>query len=235
MDWTAPIDIYCERLGPGFWAEPINALSNLAFLVAALVAAVIARRQGVQQHALWALVVLATLIGVGSFLFHTYATPWAALADVLPIWTFVVLYLATFATQVAGIRPLRLVFGASLALIGLAAAMALFEALLGAASGALNGSEQYAPALLALAVFSVILIRRRHPQARLITATTGVFTLSLIFRTLDVHLCGALPHGTHFLWHILNGTVIGMLLIALIRGLAAPVSAPTLDDRHPDR
>ena len=37
MDWTAQIDGYCERLGPGFWAEPLNALTNLAFLIAALV------------------------------------------------------------------------------------------------------------------------------------------------------------------------------------------------------
>ena len=29
------IDIYCERLGPGFWAEPLNATSNLAFIVSA--------------------------------------------------------------------------------------------------------------------------------------------------------------------------------------------------------
>jgi len=32
------IDLYCERLGPGIWAEPINALTNLAFLVAAFAA-----------------------------------------------------------------------------------------------------------------------------------------------------------------------------------------------------
>ena len=35
MDWTTPIDIYCERVGPDFWAEPLNAISNAAFLVAA--------------------------------------------------------------------------------------------------------------------------------------------------------------------------------------------------------
>ena len=32
------IDLYCERLSPGIWAEPINALTNLAFLVAAFAA-----------------------------------------------------------------------------------------------------------------------------------------------------------------------------------------------------
>jgi hypothetical protein len=196
---------------------------------------VAARRQGLRQRALWALIVLAGLIGIGSFLFHTYAVPWAALADVLPIWSFVVLYLVTFATQVAGIPALRLVFGTALALIGLVAATVLIDRMLGQAATMLNGSEQYAPALLALGVFSVLLRLRHHPLAGLIGATTALFTLSLVFRTLDLHLCGSVPLGTHFLWHLLNGTVIGLLLIALIRGLATPVSAPTLDARHPDR
>ena len=30
------LDLYCERLSPGLLAEPLNALSNLAFLYAAL-------------------------------------------------------------------------------------------------------------------------------------------------------------------------------------------------------
>ncbi len=29
------IDLYCERTGPGLWAEPFNALTNLSFFVAA--------------------------------------------------------------------------------------------------------------------------------------------------------------------------------------------------------
>ena len=35
MDWTRQIDSYCERLGPDYWAEPVNALTNLAFVLAA--------------------------------------------------------------------------------------------------------------------------------------------------------------------------------------------------------
>ncbi|MBB3984658.1 hypothetical protein GGQ68_000974 [Sagittula marina] len=36
MDWSAPIDLYCERAGTGLWSEPLNAWSNLAFPLAAL-------------------------------------------------------------------------------------------------------------------------------------------------------------------------------------------------------
>jgi len=30
------IDNYCERIDPSFWSEPVNAMTNLAFIVAAL-------------------------------------------------------------------------------------------------------------------------------------------------------------------------------------------------------
>lgn len=30
-DLCRAIDHYCERTGPGLWAEPVNALTNLAF------------------------------------------------------------------------------------------------------------------------------------------------------------------------------------------------------------
>ena len=33
-----PLDLYCERLGPEFWAEPLNAISNGGFIVAAWLA-----------------------------------------------------------------------------------------------------------------------------------------------------------------------------------------------------
>ncbi len=36
MDWFQPLDQYCERTAPAFWAEPVNALSNAAFVIAAV-------------------------------------------------------------------------------------------------------------------------------------------------------------------------------------------------------
>ncbi len=36
MDWFQAVDAYCERTGPDYWSEPLNALTNLAFLLAAL-------------------------------------------------------------------------------------------------------------------------------------------------------------------------------------------------------
>jgi hypothetical protein len=41
--WLTPIDNYCERFGPGFWMEPLNAATNGAFLAAALYALMLRR------------------------------------------------------------------------------------------------------------------------------------------------------------------------------------------------
>lgn len=90
MDWSRAVNSYCERLDASFWSEPVNALSNVGFL---LVAALVWRRLEVRSDPgarLLTLVLVA--IGVGSFLFHTHAEVWAMLADVLPILGFILIY-----------------------------------------------------------------------------------------------------------------------------------------------
>jgi hypothetical protein len=73
MDQTIfdPIDAYCERMGPGLWGEPLNALTNLAFLVAAVICAL--RLDAPRPPMGMALVATLAAIGVASGLFHTFA------------------------------------------------------------------------------------------------------------------------------------------------------------------
>ena len=35
MEWFEAVDGYCERVDAAFWSEPINAVTNAAFLIAA--------------------------------------------------------------------------------------------------------------------------------------------------------------------------------------------------------
>ena len=60
------IDIYCERIGPGLLAEPVNALTNAAFFVVAWLLWRDARRAGPLSPALRALLALVLAIGIGS-------------------------------------------------------------------------------------------------------------------------------------------------------------------------
>ena len=47
--WLTPVDNYCERIDPGFWAEPLNALSNTAFILAAAYGFYLWRREGAKD------------------------------------------------------------------------------------------------------------------------------------------------------------------------------------------
>jgi len=230
MDWFATVDIYCERTTPLFWAEPVNALSNAAFPLAAAWAAVTAKSRATPPI-IWLLIAMAALIGPGSFLFHTFANGWSELADTLPIWSFVALFVFVAIHRFSGVKPGRLVAIA----LGIAALLTLVFLAMGegaATDGAapapsvLNGSEQYAPALIALIVFSVVTWRRNHPMRPWIFAALLTFAVSLFMRTIDLRVCSALPVGTHFLWHLLNGLMIGILLQGLIRTTVPLRAAP---------
>jgi len=220
VDWFRAVDIYCERTSAAFWAEPVNALTNIAFLLAAVWGAYEARSRGIRSPVVWLLILLAGLIGIGSFLFHSYATVWAGLADVVPIWTFVALFVLVALHRIGGLS-VKQIAALTLAVVGLVLLIAVTNGS-GAAPAPrspsrLNGSEQYAPAVVALLAFSLLMAWRKHPLRHWVWAATAVFALSLTFRTLDPAVCDQFPLGTHFLWHLLNGTTIALLLQMLVR------------------
>lgn len=213
--WLMPIDSYCERIGPGFWAEPVNAVTNLAFLVAAAHAFLVWRGQRRSDGpALWLMAVTA-IVGIGSFLFHTFANRWSLLADVLPIAVFIYSYFL-----VAMRRFLHLGTGAAAAVtLGFVAFNLLFERLwFGLFPGiALNGSVGYLPALMALlAVGWACWLRNERRAGRALLWAAATFALSLFFRSIDSRVCPALPLGTHALWHMLNALVLWILMIAAL-------------------
>jgi hypothetical protein len=160
------------------------------------------------------LVALTFAVGVGSFLFHTFATAWAAMADTSPITLFILSYFAIAMNRFAGLR-----WGLSLLLMlaFLAAMIALSAVLRATLAPIVGGSTSYAPALLAMLGVGLWLAARGHPAGRWLVAAAGIFAVSLAFRVLDRPLCAAWPAGTHFLWHVLNGVVLGTLLVALVR------------------
>jgi hypothetical protein len=204
--WSTPIDLYCERLDPSFWAEPVNALSNIAFLLAAWAAFVLWRREGHDDRVILALIVIVAVVGFGSFTFHTLATRGAMMLDVGPIGVFIYSYFL-FALK----RFLALPWPAALIIfagfVALSTGLAVYVP-----REFLNGSVGYFPALAALIGIGWMLRERTTGKALLIAAV--VFVGSLFFRIIDLDVCGAFPLGTHFLWHILNAVV----LYAVLRG-----------------
>lgn len=211
MDWSSPVDLYCERTDPSFWAEPVNAITNAAFLIAAAVAFIQWRRNEVRDWPVLGLIALTAAIGIGSFIFHTVATRGAALFDTVPIAAFIYAYLF-FALR----RFLGLSFLMALTLL---IAFVIFSYAESAVvpRGALNGSHAYLPALAATFIIGW-LVRRSTP---LILAAGALVAAALTFRSIDLAVCPTFPLGTHFLWHSLNGMAFYLLLRAALMVAAA--------------
>jgi hypothetical protein len=202
--WSTPIDLYCERLDPSFWAEPVNALSNVAFLLAAGAAFRQWQRRGHGDRVLLALIALVALVGIGSFTFHTLATRGALLLDVGPIGLFIYSYFL-FALRRLLILPWVPAIVLFAAFVALSAGLAVYVP-----REFLNGSAGYLPALAAL--LAVGWFARERSAGRALLVAAAVFVASLFFRIVDLEVCGALPVGTHFLWHILNAVVLYAVL-----------------------
>jgi hypothetical protein len=208
----AAVDHYCERTSSALNAEPVNALTNAAFLIAAWGAwrLQFRYRLGNSRGLIMVLIGSMALVGLGSFLFHTVATRWAEWGDVLPIMLFMLLYLWLVLTRFFGAPP-------GLTLVGLAAYFAAtFYAEAAVPATVLWGGALYAPTLLLMLVISTALYWRRVPGAGAFLAATAVFLASFSARTLDAPLCSAFPIGTHFIWHLLNATLLFILVRAAI-------------------
>ena len=235
MDWNAAIDAYCERLQPHLWAEPLNAVSNLAFWLAAWLVwrqrrlgRVGAReRSGEQVTArlarpdINALLIALVLIGAGSLAFHTFATVWAQTLDVLFIAVYLHFYLAVYAHRALGLRWRLAWLGVpAFALLSLTFAP-LWQGLFAQASGELqadaNAASRYAAAWTVLLLLLAHSTVKRLPSAGPLALAAACFAPSLVLRQLDLPLCEIWPLGTHFAWHLLNAATLALTSWAMLR------------------
>ncbi|TPN83700.1 hypothetical protein FJ987_25630 [Mesorhizobium sp. CU2] len=208
-----PVDLYCERTGPGLWAEPANALTNLAFIAAGLwgVSQVRRHRAGTFAEVLaWWVVA----IGIGSTLFHTFANKVTIWADILPIAGFTLAYT---------LFNLRRFLG-----MGWGKAIAVFVAFYVVAGlitfavpdwlrQASNGTTGYLPPFLALAFFGVWVAASGNRAGWYNLTGSAIFVVSVICRMIDPLVCASFPLGTHFLWHVFNALMLAVLLAATAR------------------
>ncbi|SMY08573.1 hypothetical protein [Flavimaricola marinus] len=201
MDWTAQVDAYCERMGPEFWAEPLNALTNLGYLIVGLWT----WRRMVHVPLGPALSLILVAISVGSFLFHTLATEWAGLADTAPIGVFILLYLFALNRYVVG-WPLWAALLGTAAYVPYAALMLPWLDRL----PFVQISNFYWTVPIALVVYAAAL--RRLPLAKGLLAGAVILCVSISLRSVDLLWCESWPLGTHFLWHTINA---GMFVVVL--------------------
>ena len=247
MNFSEHVFRYCERgASDALLAEPINVISNVAFLFAALIGLQLLlwrpREERSADHYLLVFLVLA--IGAGSLAFHLFATEGTELLDVVPIGLFILVYLGFALNRFLGV-PVGMTV---LLVIGFTAIMAMTGQVrcwdggvglpgpeIQGAKPCLNGSIFYLPALGALIVVGLLAEERRHRAAPYLLWAAAILAISITLRSLDFALCDRIlidgrKVGTHFAWHILNGLALFLMLRASLEGAPDRVSAlPVLE------
>lgn len=247
MTFGEHVFLYCERgTNVALGAEPINAISNAGFLLAALIAWQLVLWRPPEQRSAdqFLLIGLAFLIGFGSLAFHLFADEGTALADVVPIALFMLVYLGFALNRFLGVPPgwtILLVIGFA-ALFAVTGQIQCWEGGIGfagadvtGAKSCLNGSIGYLPALAALVIVGMLLAERHHPAAPYIVWAAVIFAVSILLRSVDMAFCDEVvidgrKVGTHFIWHLLNAVVLFLLLRASLEG---GVSVAALAESEP--
>ena len=212
--------IYCETpafLSGTFPAEPINAFSNIAILVALAALYTVVRRSP-RAYDLYFLCFLLFANGIGSLLWHGLRTRWALQVDVWPAVLFL-LMLFLF-----GARRLFPIWAAFLIFAGFYVSVRIFEEIDIIPYGRW---ASIAPPVILLGGWLTLRTYSHSKRAALfcsiglVVAFTGLF-----FRTIDGAACAHIPFGTHFLWHMLTAT--GAFL-----GMMALIELSRLENVHP--
>ena len=235
--------LYCERgTNEALLAEPVNGLSNGAFLLAALAGFFMVLRQPEEERNTdqFLLPALVLFIGLGSLAFHLYANRAAELFDVVPIGVFMLVYLALALNRFLCIPPATTAF----LMIGFTAIAAIVmqvrcgqdfigfpAAEVPGVKPCLNGSLAYLPALAALIIVGLVLSERGHKAAPWLLWAAAIFTVSITLRSLDLALCDKVViqgrnTGTHAAWHVLNALALFLLMRASLEGGPAAAIEP---------
>ena len=203
----ALLGLYRERnFSPDFWAEPVNALTNAGFLLAAFFAWDLASRRRAMRPLTIILISMAGLIGFGSFYFHTVPNRFTLYVDIGPIALFQMLFLWLASHKMLSMNR-WVSTGIVIGVIGSSFALFPFR-------DPMNGSLFYVPSLVAMLTFGTLWAERSKTEPYLLLGAACCFTLALAARSADWTVLP--PVGTHFLWHLLNGAVVYLALRAWV-------------------
>ena len=212
MYLSQSIDIYCERLDVGIWAEPINAVTNFAFILAAIIMWI--RCKNLVEGRVLAFLLFS--IGCGSFLFHTFAQTWAAILDVTPILIFILTYIYAANRRF-------LVWSKRMSITGVILFLPYQFLVVSILSSIqfLGSSAQYMPVAILIFFYSALLHKSKTNLSRELFVGATILSLSIFARTIDEPLCLIVSVGTHFIWHILNAIMLAWMIEILRRHMLA--------------
>jgi hypothetical protein len=199
---------YCERAGPGAFDEPLNAVSNLAFVIAAALAVSQIRAfPPVSRGAKllpWSLVA----VSLASTIYHTLRSPVTFILDLLFLILFILGAIFLVLRKVMTKASVTAVVGALF--IGIQIILLIFIP-----NDYLNGSISHLVTFVFVLLLMGLVANRYASLLKESVLISAFYALAIVFRTIDMALCTSLPIGTHFMWHIMGATA-GFFVIRFV-------------------
>lgn len=206
----------CERHEVGLLAEPLNVLSSFAFMAVAIsIYRYYKREEDLERKWIWdihALTFLCFIIGVNSIVFHAWPNPTTELMDTLAIVFFIMIYFWSVLFRIGRCN----FFQATICFI---AFVGFSHILVHQFPRALNDSIGYLSSMIALIMIAVHLHLKARPSSQHFMLAAIVGVCSLFCRAIDKEICSMMPIGTHFFWHVLNATLLFILLKQIVRNV----------------
>jgi len=204
---TGPV--YCEQtLQSGFF-EPINTITNSAFIIAGFFMIFQLKKTGIIDFKGWFLSSILIIIGLGSLAWHLYRNNATLWADSLPIAIFVLTYLffyLKFTTKKSWHRILLFIsffiYTPVLSIFLDIFEIGIFD----------NGGASYFSAITYLLLVQIYNYYNERDVIKKSLIIIGLFLLSLFFRQIDLYVCEYTGFGTHFIWHILNALTLYLMI-----------------------
>lgn len=210
INTISTIGHYCGRFAPGFLGEPLNSFSNIGFIIGALYALRKWHSRGAEDRWQLLLFILAALIGMGSFIFHSIPSQATLWGDLVPIQIF---GLAFFGYVL--LRYLRLSYLTTVILLLTFFLVRQFW-LAAAPRGAWGGGITHAPTLLLLMIMIFIMRYKGFAAWRYMAAASISYVLALIVRSWDLAVCSFFPWGLHWAWHLLTALTASLLVLGIV-------------------
>lgn len=205
------LDHYCERIDVGLWGEPFNAISNIGFFIAFFL--LFQKNTHTEKRPpfdIRVLIHLILLIGLGSTFWHIQTTPVSLWADRIPILLFINIYIISCLYRILNCSMRNIIYIFVLYHVVGTIIMLIFPI------EALNRSIFYLPTWLFLATVTASIYIKNGKSDNLFLLTLFLFSIAIIFRSIDMLACESVPMGTHFLWHLLISISLYFSVIALI-------------------
>ena len=199
---------YCERTSLDAFAEPINAISNIAFIICGIV---LMFKKGMKLNPLPYSVIF---IGISSFLFHYIPTSLFSALDISSILLFVVIYNYMLTKNILKYSIFQSILSSiALIIISFLIGILFFKTIAGASSFYLG---------LLLYMIYILFLIKKIDYIKYFFIAIILFVISLILRSIDIYLCKFFSIGTHFIWHILNSLVIYYLIMFIFLTYSPP-------------